>query len=415
MVQKPERGRYLVLEDVRFSYNHRKDAISITSSDPDLNSGSFHMVLNNGTETEEALREILIEHGLIKTNEISENPILDTLRIPEVSSHHFSLELSTKNKLGTPSKTLFVGMPGTGKSYLLSQLAYLSGKMSDTVIFIHKDRENYISQFAKENNTLNDNVITPSVTEFSLTEQNNSLTGLLNPFDLYTVDNEIGTKTILEIIFLLSNHQKAIINNIDYIKEAINIIGSQTQASLTMLAQHFIDSSIPEIRKLGEELKTIRHHNGIVNIFYKTSENKFNSFITPNNINIINLELKNYHHEYNMRTLIENIDDIITLLTLKFVTLYNNSHKTATVFIDGLNNSNHLQRFVLQNSFVHVASNNTHKITENIYDKIAIFKSQREYLEDISGLTSQHYHLISNLTVGQALLKQNDNCQLMKP
>jgi len=61
-----ESKKYINLEDVRVSYSPKDDNIHITSGDPDVQAGGFHLSLNRGTQTETTLRQLLEEAGVIK-------------------------------------------------------------------------------------------------------------------------------------------------------------------------------------------------------------------------------------------------------------------------------------------------------------------------------------------------------------
>jgi len=61
-----ESKKYINLEDVRVSYSPKDDNIHITSGDPDVQAGGFHLSLNRGTQTEITLRQLLEEAGVIK-------------------------------------------------------------------------------------------------------------------------------------------------------------------------------------------------------------------------------------------------------------------------------------------------------------------------------------------------------------
>lgn len=148
MVQKPERGRYLTLEDVRVSYKPKDDTIHLTSSDPEIPQGSFYLTLNRGTTTEEALRELLVEHELIKIpapqlpvtdeqeklscgNTLSEarNPIYEIL-----ASMHYD-----HNQL--PQHMAITGQPGSGTTTALKTIADIAQKLGITVYSMTKKYE----------------------------------------------------------------------------------------------------------------------------------------------------------------------------------------------------------------------------------------------------------------------------------
>ncbi|MBC9703892.1 MAG: hypothetical protein H9W81_02495 [Enterococcus sp.] len=71
MVKKSSaKQRYLELEKVRVSYDHKLDKIHLTAKDPDMPEG-FHLTLNSGRDAEQSLRRILAEYGLIRVAENS--------------------------------------------------------------------------------------------------------------------------------------------------------------------------------------------------------------------------------------------------------------------------------------------------------------------------------------------------------
>ena len=65
MVQKHSSNKYVTLEDVRVSHNPKDDTIHITSGDPDVQAGGFHLNLGKNTQTEQLLRQILTDQGVI--------------------------------------------------------------------------------------------------------------------------------------------------------------------------------------------------------------------------------------------------------------------------------------------------------------------------------------------------------------
>lgn len=67
MAKKPMRGNYLMLENVRVSYDKKLDSIYLTSKDKDLPQGKgFNLTLNGGREAELTLREMLEDFGMIE-------------------------------------------------------------------------------------------------------------------------------------------------------------------------------------------------------------------------------------------------------------------------------------------------------------------------------------------------------------
>jgi MinD-like ATPase involved in chromosome partitioning or flagellar assembly len=66
MAQSDDRKKYVTLDDIRVSYKPKDDTIHLTSTDPDVQAGGFHLSLSKGTQTETTLRDLLIEHEVIK-------------------------------------------------------------------------------------------------------------------------------------------------------------------------------------------------------------------------------------------------------------------------------------------------------------------------------------------------------------
>lgn len=58
--------KYITLDDVRVSYDRKNDTIHLTSGDPDVQAGGFHLSLNRGTQTETTLRSLLTQENVIK-------------------------------------------------------------------------------------------------------------------------------------------------------------------------------------------------------------------------------------------------------------------------------------------------------------------------------------------------------------
>lgn len=75
MVTKPEKGKYLTLEDVRIHYDESKDSIVLTSKDKDIPEGkSIYLNLNNGRGAEKVLREMLENAGIIESENFKTFP-----------------------------------------------------------------------------------------------------------------------------------------------------------------------------------------------------------------------------------------------------------------------------------------------------------------------------------------------------
>lgn len=188
MVQKPEKGRYLTLEDVRISYKAKDDTVHITSADTDIPNGDFYLTLKRGTPTETAVRQLLIREGLIQDDEAEEqtrlvkpNPIknLVTDFVAGESSAH---------------KVKLSGRPGSGKTVSNQLALYYALRLKATSVIITTDS----SYETMANNILGkDNV---NVNKFS-----KMAPGMLNSFS--AIDNEGEAREVMAntIIRLFAN------------------------------------------------------------------------------------------------------------------------------------------------------------------------------------------------------------------
>lgn len=87
-----ENKKYLNLDEVRISYKIKDDSIHITSSDEDLTGSAFHLTLNKNSESEQILRKLLIEKGLIRVEPISLLPSSNPLTMnPQTPANEFIL------------------------------------------------------------------------------------------------------------------------------------------------------------------------------------------------------------------------------------------------------------------------------------------------------------------------------------
>lgn len=182
MVQKPERGRYLELEGVRVSYKHKDDSIHLTATDPDV--PQINITLNKGTATEDSLRDLLVEYGLIKESE--SNPVAEMEPIPYYAGNPFSALLAESHIPSDTQRTkniLLTGQPGSGKSVAASYAAFLAQgmKMPTFVIGLASD---YLK-------TLNEDTQVLMLTKME--------SGYLNPFK-----TNMSTEQILHFINTLT-------------------------------------------------------------------------------------------------------------------------------------------------------------------------------------------------------------------
>ena len=64
-----DKKKFITLDGVRVSYRAKDDTLHITSTDPDVQAGGFHLSLTRGTTTEVTLRDLMIEEGVIRVPE----------------------------------------------------------------------------------------------------------------------------------------------------------------------------------------------------------------------------------------------------------------------------------------------------------------------------------------------------------
>jgi adenylate kinase family enzyme len=110
MASKAESGNYIVIEDVRASYDHKRDVVEITSGDKDLT--GFMMTVKSGTVTDNLLRAALVHEGVMRPEEFDSRPSVD-----------FADTIVTAAAGGVYE---VIGRPGAGKSFLLHNIARLA-------------------------------------------------------------------------------------------------------------------------------------------------------------------------------------------------------------------------------------------------------------------------------------------------
>lgn len=124
--------KYLELDGVRVSYRAKDNTIHITSVDEDLGGMPFHLTLGNRSESEQVLRDLLTEKGLIREREqpalIPESAVFDWGENFEAAGY-FPLGVAANDKtvFWAPEKDshmLIAGGTGQGKSVLLRDIFY---------------------------------------------------------------------------------------------------------------------------------------------------------------------------------------------------------------------------------------------------------------------------------------------------
>lgn len=128
MAKKPAKGNYLSLEDVRISYDKKTGSIHLTSKDPDLPPGGFHLTLNKGREAEQALRSLLINAGMAEGKDADTIPKLLPFSVQE-QANGITLGQGANGKWirwipENSAHMLISGGTGRGKSVFLRNLIY---------------------------------------------------------------------------------------------------------------------------------------------------------------------------------------------------------------------------------------------------------------------------------------------------
>jgi len=198
MAIKPERGRYLALEDVRVSYKHKDDTIHLTSQDPDIPNGEFFITLNRNTSTESALRDLLTERGLIRKEDTQSVKEQSSFRsgINPIPEHLMAAQLG--NYKNAPGNYALIGAPGSGKSVLAIDTvarAYIMN-IPTTVIATAADYMESLWESGLKNITYYNFGIAEKPTKFTTPLP----LGYLNPFQMNLIEEELST--ILKKILL---------------------------------------------------------------------------------------------------------------------------------------------------------------------------------------------------------------------
>lgn len=128
MSKLTKNGKNLILENTIVSYSPKDDTIHITSADPDLHGEPFHISLNQSSQTENTLRKILIEQGIIKEDLIGSN-LPETLTMPESFNKNpqvFDLGVSRHGIVSwNPAKDSHLGIyggTGSGKTVVANNI-----------------------------------------------------------------------------------------------------------------------------------------------------------------------------------------------------------------------------------------------------------------------------------------------------
>lgn len=130
MSELTKNGKNLILENTIVSYSPKDDTIHITSADPDLHGEPFHISLNQSSQTENTLRKILIEQGIIKEELIGTN-LPENLTTPKTFNEDpsiFDLGVSRKGTVSwNPAKDSHLGIyghTGSGKTVVANNILF---------------------------------------------------------------------------------------------------------------------------------------------------------------------------------------------------------------------------------------------------------------------------------------------------
>lgn len=118
--------KHLELENVTVFYDFKDDSIKLTCKDPILDGERFNLTLNQGSDTEETLRKVLINEGFI---EREREPIPEKKLINVDFGKGIPIGRSFDKDIywnpivdNLPPALLIAGDPGTGKTYLMENM-----------------------------------------------------------------------------------------------------------------------------------------------------------------------------------------------------------------------------------------------------------------------------------------------------
>lgn len=266
MVSKPERGRYLTLEDVRVSYKHKDDTIHLTSADPDIPNGSFYITLNRDTPTEEALRELLIEHGYIKENDVASKP--EDTQLDSIYSYRPRNPLQDvlvdslvgRGLLNFPRYIHISGQPGCGKSFLAANTAEEAVAMGMTTYVVTVDSEQYFTKFKKFENQYPVRIL----------GLENLPEGSLNPFSV-----GLSSADIYESIVSLVSYDPAA----GYFESKDKTILKKALESMEEMQEKSLDVLLDTMEKLIEASELLRGDNSLLNALERLKKSTFGNLL----------------------------------------------------------------------------------------------------------------------------------------
>jgi DNA segregation ATPase FtsK/SpoIIIE-like protein len=131
MSRKAFNKKYLTLSNVRVAYRPKDDTIHLTSTDRDLAGEGFRLTLKPGTETDQILRELLYEKGLIN-QELNTDGLLPTVASLKLdaSTPWYSIAIGegVEDQISVDARTnpnvIIAGPTGGGKSVMQRNLIH---------------------------------------------------------------------------------------------------------------------------------------------------------------------------------------------------------------------------------------------------------------------------------------------------
>lgn len=132
MVKKPFRGNHIILENVRVSYDEKKDAVILTSKDKAIPADkSFSITLNNGREAEYILRDLLSKAGKMPKDKTNSLPTVASYENSEYHDDWEKFPLGVKpdgtELIWEATRTgnlILAGPTGSGKSNMERNLIF---------------------------------------------------------------------------------------------------------------------------------------------------------------------------------------------------------------------------------------------------------------------------------------------------
>ncbi len=138
MAQLSKNKKYVELEDVRVFYNKKTNQVELTSGDPDLTGKVMQISVRQGTDTDQSLRELLIDHGVLGNTPDStiptyiKHPSLKNLTMRYTFPDNptgIALGVGAHNEIFWwdqyfQANLHVMGQPGTGKSMLARNILW---------------------------------------------------------------------------------------------------------------------------------------------------------------------------------------------------------------------------------------------------------------------------------------------------